>query len=115
MSGDHTEITTTTGETGHAGPDAGHGSGAEVAHASAHGSEVGHHDADHERPEDWGWNRDMGKLARIAGYLSAIAILVLLIGNHHGRVEDIWLLVVAAIIFVILGRDAYRRRKSWRG
>ncbi|MGZ4554104.1 MAG: DUF2631 domain-containing protein [Mycobacteriaceae bacterium] len=41
-------------------------------------------------------------------------LLVFLIGNHRGHVEDLWLIGMAVILVAILLRDAVRRRTSWR-
>jgi len=41
-------------------------------------------------------------------------LLLMLIGNHTGQVEDLWVLGTAAVIAGILIRDAMRRRNAWR-
>jgi len=41
-------------------------------------------------------------------------LLVFLIGNHRGHVEDLWLIGMALVLVVILLRDAAKRRTSWR-
>ena len=54
------------------------------------------------------------KAARIAGTISIVALLLMTIGNHEGNVEDVWLVVIAAIIAVLLIGDAVLRRNGLR-
>jgi hypothetical protein len=68
----------------------------------------------HERPEDWGWHGEAGKAGRITGLVMIAFLLVMIIGNHEGRVEDVWLIGFAAAIAVSLLWDARRRRNAWR-
>jgi len=68
----------------------------------------------HERPEDWGWHAEAGKTGRIAGWVLAVILLTMLVGNHEGRVEDIYLVLAAAILVVTLLWDIRRRKNSWR-
>ena len=41
-------------------------------------------------------------------------ILTYLIGNHEGRVEDLWILGIALTMVIILLWDARRRKNAWR-
>jgi hypothetical protein len=68
----------------------------------------------HERPEDWGWHGEAGKAGRITGYVMIVFLLVMLVGNHEGRVEDLWLIGFALAIAVSLVWDARRRKNAWR-
>ena len=68
----------------------------------------------HERPEDWGWHGEAGKVSRIAGYLTIVLLLIMLIGNHEGRVEDLYLVGFALTILVSLLWDSRRRKNAWR-
>ena len=54
------------------------------------------------------------KAGRIGAVLSAVALLVMLCGNHEGRVEDIWLFGIAALLLVIVIGDAVLRRNGLR-
>jgi hypothetical protein len=69
---------------------------------------------EHERPEDWGWHGEAGKASRITGYLMIVFLLVMLVGNHEGRIEDLWLIGFALTLAVILIGDARRRKNAWR-
>src|SRR5215218_10821201 len=66
----------------------------------------------HERPEDWGWHGEAGRGARIIGTLVIVFLLVMLVGNHEGRIEDLWLGGSALIILIILIWDARRRKNA---
>jgi hypothetical protein len=68
----------------------------------------------HERPEDWGWHGEAGKAGRITGYVMIVFLLVMLVGNHEGRVEDLWLIGFALTIAVSLLWDSRRRKNAWR-
>jgi len=69
---------------------------------------------EHERPEDWGWHGEMGKWGRRTWWIAPLVLLVYLIGNHEGRIEDIWVASIAAVMILILLLDWRRRRNAWR-
>ena len=75
------------------------------------GSVVDPHD---EPSAEWGWHGTFPKATRIAGWLTAIAMLLMLIGNHRGRIEDIYLVATAVAIILALIWDRIRSRTSWR-
>ncbi|MGC4772975.1 DUF2631 domain-containing protein [Micromonospora sp. DT44] len=55
------------------------------------------------------------KSGRIGAVLSALALVVMaLCGNHEGKVEDIWLIGLAALLLVIVIGDAVLRRNGLR-
>ena len=54
------------------------------------------------------------KAARIAGVLSIIVLLLMTLGNHEGRVEDVFLVVTAGIIAALIIIDAVLRRNGLR-
>ena len=69
----------------------------------------------HDEPSvEWGWHGTFHKGIRIAGWLTAIAMLLMLIGNHRGRIEDLYLVATAAVIVAALIWDRIRSRTSWR-
>lgn len=69
----------------------------------------------HEEPSyEWGWHGQLPKGTRIAGWLSAIFCFLMLIGNHHGQTENIWLVASGVSIIALLLWDAARRKKPWR-
>ncbi|MFY1695151.1 MULTISPECIES: DUF2631 domain-containing protein [unclassified Solwaraspora] len=54
------------------------------------------------------------KLGRIGAVVSALALLSMLIGNHDGRVEDIWLIALAVGLLAIVVGDTVLRRNGLR-
>ncbi|CAM3591522.1 DUF2631 domain-containing protein [Tsukamurella ocularis] len=64
---------------------------------------------------DWGWSGNAPNAARIAGVLFAVLLLLMNIGNHQGKTEDIFLIGFAvAILGVILINWITTRRKKWK-
>ena len=61
----------------------------------------------------WGWSRENHKVIQIGGILSGLFILAMLKGNHVGRVEDIFLVAFAIVIFGVVFRDWWLRRRGW--
>jgi hypothetical protein len=73
------------------------------------------HPIEHERPEDWGWHGETGKFGRIGAVIATIVLLLFMIGNHQGHVEDLWILGIALVMIIIMILDWRRRRNAWRG
>ena len=68
----------------------------------------------HERPEEWGWHGEMGKWGRRLAVIPILFLLAYMVGNHEGRMEDLWLIGCALVIIVILIWDIRRRKNAWR-
>lgn len=68
----------------------------------------------HEEPSaEWGWHGKFPRATQVAGWFSTIVlVLMALVGNHRGNVEVVWLLGIAAVMAVMLLRDAVRQRRS---
>lgn len=75
---------------------------------------AGAHPVEHEEPADWGWHGESGKAGRIGAWIAVLVTLSYLIGNHEGRVEDLWVISFAGIMVVILLLDWRRRKNAWR-
>jgi hypothetical protein len=69
---------------------------------------------EHERPEEWGWHGEMGKWGRRLTIIPILFLLAMLVGNHRGKLEDIWLIGFAVLMVVLLVVDARRRKNAWR-
>jgi hypothetical protein len=54
------------------------------------------------------------KWARIGAVVTIVSLLAMLFGNHRGRTEDLWLVVIAAGIALVLGLDWVLRRNGLR-
>lgn len=68
-----------------------------------------------EPSAEWGWHGSFPNLVQGLGWLVSVLLLVMLIGNHTGRVEDLFLVATALGIMGALVLDLRKRRTSWRG
>jgi hypothetical protein len=72
------------------------------------------HPVEHERPEEWGWHGEMGKWGRRLAIIPILFLIAMVFGNHQGKLEDIWLIGLAALLVLLLVVDARRRKNAWR-
>jgi hypothetical protein len=72
------------------------------------------HPVEHERPEEWGWHGEMGKWGRRLTIIPIVFLVAMVFGNHQGKLEDIWLIGIAAFLVLLLVVDARRRKNAWR-
>ena len=72
------------------------------------------HPVEHERPEEWGWHGEMGKWGRRLVLIPIVFLIAMVFGNHQGKMEDIWLIGLAAAMILIVALDARRRKNAWR-
>ncbi|WP_461165443.1 DUF2631 domain-containing protein [Tsukamurella serpentis] len=64
---------------------------------------------------DWGWSGTAPNAARIAGVLFSALLLLMTIGNHQGKTEDLFLVgFAAAILGIIVTQWLTTRRKKWK-
>lgn len=73
--------------------------------------------ADEDVPDphsEWGWNGSFPRGGLIAGVFCIIALLSMLIGNHTGRIEDIYLVGFAVILAFGLVLSVRKKRNAWR-
>ena len=70
--------------------------------------------SDDEPSVAWGWHGHYPKVARLSGFVVAAVCLIMLWGNHVGRQEDIWLVVMAVAFFALSLGSVIRSRTSWR-
>ncbi|QNG19191.1 DUF2631 domain-containing protein [Rhodococcus triatomae] len=59
----------------------------------------------------WGWSGEAPRFFRFLGWFFAGFLLLMIIGNHEGKVEDLWLIGFAALMIIALVRDLIVRRK----
>ncbi len=71
-----------------------------------------HHPGEH--PEDWGWHGEWGRAARVAGWVVAIILAVMVTATHYNHSGSFWLLLFTAALIVMLIWDRGRRKKAWR-
>jgi Protein of unknown function (DUF2631) len=61
----------------------------------------------------WGWSRINHRTWYITGAVVAGLLLAMLHGNHVGHVENIFVIVFAVLVLVVLVRDILGRRRGW--
>jgi Protein of unknown function (DUF2631) len=71
-------------------------------------------DPEDEPSAEWGWHGKLPKGAMIAGWVVAIILFCMLIGNQQGHVEDIYLIIFGALMVLLQVGAIVRRRNSWR-
>jgi hypothetical protein len=67
-----------------------------------------------EHPSDWGWHGEWGRVSRIAGYVVAAILLLMITSTAYNFSGGAWLIGLAAAIVAALIWDAYRRKNAWR-
>lgn len=69
----------------------------------------------HDEPSArWGWHGGFPRGVRIMGWFTAAAMFLMLIGNHTGRTEDLWLIAIGTAMVIALIYDRIRARTAWR-
>jgi hypothetical protein len=61
----------------------------------------------------WGWSRINRRTWYVTGVFAFIFLLAMLQGNHVGHVEDVYLILFAALALFVLIRDIWGRRRGW--
>jgi hypothetical protein len=61
---------------------------------------------------NWGWSKENYRWIHIGGLLSAGFLLLMLKGNHVGKIEDWFLIFFAALLIVVVVRDWWLRRRG---
>jgi hypothetical protein len=51
---------------------------------------------------------------RIGGWFSAIALLLMLKGNHENNTENVWLIGLSMFLILFLVLDIRKQRTAWR-
>ncbi|MEU4840148.1 DUF2631 domain-containing protein [Nocardia testacea] len=59
----------------------------------------------------WGWSGESRRTFQVAAVVVIVILLGMLKGNHHGKVEDLYLIGFAAALAILVVRDALLRRK----
>ena len=76
---------------------------------------VGHEEhEEHERPEDWGWHHEFRTGRQIAGWLTVVALGLMLTATHYNEAGQ---LAIALTMLALIGGliwDRQRRRTQWR-
>ena len=68
-----------------------------------------------EHPTDWGWHGEWGRAARIAGWVVAVILLLMITATHYNHQGTLFLSLVTAGLVAALLWDRHRRKNAWRG
>lgn len=61
----------------------------------------------------FGWHSKPHSITpQILGWLSVVGLLLFLIGNHQGHIEDFYVILFAVGLSILLIRDLYLRKKD---
>lgn len=82
-------------------------------------AEVAKHPAQTPNPHDepsvgWGWHGTLPRGTMIGGWFVTLLLFGMLIGNHRGRVEDIYLVAAGLIMAFLMIMAARRHRRARR-
>ena len=62
----------------------------------------------------FGWHGTAPRTYAIAAFLTGLAMLAMLIGNHVGHVEDIYLIIFAVGLIGFAGYKMIPRKGAWK-
>ncbi|MGV9712368.1 DUF2631 domain-containing protein [Gordonia sp. NPDC003424] len=62
----------------------------------------------------FGWHGQARKSFLIAGWFFVAFLLLMMIGNHRGHVEDIWLIATALVLAYFLIKASFGPKGAWR-
>lgn len=85
-------------------------------------TEVEHHVPDtgwRREPNDipsarFGWSGEGHRTFQMAAVLGALSLLGMLVGNHIGHVEDLYLIGFAGLLLLTVIIDTVAKRGKWR-
>jgi hypothetical protein len=67
-----------------------------------------------EPSAEWGWHGSFPRATPVAGVFVGLAMFAMLIGNHTGWTENLWLIATGVFLLAGVGWLANKRRTSWR-
>jgi lysylphosphatidylglycerol synthetase-like protein (DUF2156 family) len=67
-----------------------------------------------EPSTQWGWHGSFPNATRIAGVVSAIVLVLLMIGPYQSRLQDFWIVGIVVAILALIVRGTLKRRNAWR-
>ena len=67
-----------------------------------------------EPSTQWGWHGGFPRATKISGVVTAIVLLVLVIGPYQSRLQDFWIVGIALGLLVLIVRGTMKRRNDWR-
>jgi hypothetical protein len=92
--------------------------GSAVEHVSAHGAVEhseghGEHDSSGD-PQNWGQHHEFGGMARKAGWIVVVILLLNLLVTHYNKAGFVAILLTVGGLVISLLWDRNRRKNAWR-
>jgi hypothetical protein len=85
-----------------------------VARTSRRTARKGGVDPRDEPSAEWGWHGSFPNGQRIAGVVTAIVLLLLLLGPYQTHLQDWWMIPIALGILGLIVWGSVKRRNDWR-
>jgi len=67
-----------------------------------------------EPSADWGWHGSFPRATALAGWITAIALFAMMIGNHTTYVENVWLIALGTLLVIMLLGGSINRMRAKR-
>ncbi len=67
-----------------------------------------------EHPTDWGWHGEWGRASRVAGWVVAAILLLMITATHYNGMGTVWLVGIAVALVIMEIWDIQRRKRTWR-
>jgi hypothetical protein len=71
-------------------------------------------DPQDEPSAEWGWHGSFPRAVPIAGVITAIVFLLLMIGPYQSRLQDFWIVGIVLLMLGMIAWGAVKHRKAWR-
>ena len=62
----------------------------------------------------FGWSGTAPRTYAIAAFVTGLLMFAMLVGNHVGHVEDVWLIVIGAAMILYAGFKMIPRKGVWK-
>lgn len=83
----------------------------EIEPAKTERAVVTHVDTAEVPSAEWGWSGESPRTFKTAAIIVALILLAMVVGNHDGNVENLYLVGFALALFGIVGYDWFYHRK----
>ncbi len=67
-----------------------------------------------EPSAEWGWHGEFRRGTPAAGIIVGLGMFAMLIGNHSGWTENLWLIATGLLLLGGVAWMIHKRRTSWR-
>jgi Protein of unknown function (DUF2631) len=71
-------------------------------------------DPNEEPSAEWGWHGSFPVAGPIAGWVTVVAMFAMLIGNHRGYVENVYLIIIGTVLAAMLIGSHLKARRARR-